>query len=743
MPRGGRRQVAAEDDDSDSGYGLEPMSPNTKKEHDKKKIMMADLGVATANFIKTSDYSNRTMRSNLPLIRQCDIPNTEEAKVVKENKAQLSDWRNFGQTPEAQETASGDPLIGGMNGNGHRPETRAALNADETRLGRPITLDDTYDDRPRRPGFGKMSNSTGQAPQLKAPPVLPASTSKNVPKKRRGAATQARPWPPPALQDTPAFMKAGGNQSTPKKAGQTAKAVTGNTAVSGQAGLSRPPARKTAIVGQPLVDPSTFMSSVTKLISPGPKVAEPVQAQGSLATSAVVAQAPPSPSSAPTINVNISTDAIRKVPVTEFSFPLSGALAPGHVSTHTDGEPSPAALSGFSPSAESQAAPQVADVDALADALVGLGIEGASVNDPPTVEKQYLTATSPMDTASQSDSLMDSPVPEDIAAHVLVTSKDKSVVVIDGVRYVQEAELLALKGYLEKPDKDVDTGHRMNVSPLVSPATNTLDPSSNQIRAESLLSSSDVAASSMAMPSVKSNPFSPREPVTEEVKVQALANSTSADQLSEPPMQTQSRSLDEALVAAVRAAIPSSGAQTTVQASTIPKTSKTTVTGNTIISKWAVPVEAAEPSGMQPVSRARTDPKPTKTTDVINTIISKWATPIERAKPSVLQPKSSNGTQAHASKAVPTVKPIGIRQGPTPTAAQSATEGIIGDRRIFGRVSTYAANGPIHEEPPPRPAPQRKYHAPGPGYAMLLADLQAAGAVPSSVAKEASADEEL
>ena len=102
MPRGGRRQVAAEDDDSDHGYGLEPMSPNTKKEHDKKLIMVADLGVATANFIKTSDYNNRTMTSNLPLIRQCDIPNTEEAKVVQKNKAQSNLWTSRYSVPQTQ-----------------------------------------------------------------------------------------------------------------------------------------------------------------------------------------------------------------------------------------------------------------------------------------------------------------------------------------------------------------------------------------------------------------------------------------------------------------------------------------------------------------------------------------------------------------------------------------------------------------------------------------------------------------
>ncbi|KAI1616734.1 hypothetical protein EDD37DRAFT_645452 [Exophiala viscosa] len=767
MPRGGRRQVAAEDDDSDSGYGLEPMSPNTKKEHDKKKIMEADLGVATANFIKTSDYSNRIVTSNLPLIRQCDIPNTEEAKVVKENKAQLNEWNNWKYTEEAQQTASGDGLIGGMTGGGHRFNTMAALKADSSRLGRPITLDDTYDDRPKGSAqkFGGMVGGTSHAKgfrppplthTLKAPLVLPASTSK----KRRGAATQARPWPPPALQGTPAFTNAD-SQATPKKGIQTHKPMTGSTSLPGQAGPSRAPARKNtvtaavdsstaarprpAIAGQYLVDPSTFMSSVMKLISPGPKATEPVQAQVNLTTSATVTQGPPPPSSAPTNSVDTNIDTIRKVPVTEFSFPLSGTLAPGHVSTHTDGEPSPAALSGFSPSAASQApVPQIADVDALADALVGLGIEGAPVNKPSTVDTQFLTATSPVDASSQSGSLMDSPVPEDVAADVLVADNDKNVVVINGVRYVQESELLALKGSLKNPDTTVDAGPHLHVSPLVSPAATTLDPLSNQIRTESLLPSCEVESSRMAKSTGMMNPFSPREPVTEEVKVQAHANPTSTDQPFEPPVRASPRTLDEVLVAAVRAAaIPRSGARTATQASSTPETGKSTVTSNTIISKWAVPEENAKPSVMHLASQAGTDSKPTKTTNTVNTIVSKWATPIEPAKPSVLQPKPSNGTQAHASKAVPIVKSKGTPQAAAPTTAQSATDSIIGDRRIFGRISTYAANGPTHDEPPHRPAPQRKYHAPGPGYALLLADLEAAGAVSSSTAKELNAEKKL
>jgi hypothetical protein len=39
MPRGGRRQEMAQDDDSDDGLDPSQMSPNSKKEYDKKMIM--------------------------------------------------------------------------------------------------------------------------------------------------------------------------------------------------------------------------------------------------------------------------------------------------------------------------------------------------------------------------------------------------------------------------------------------------------------------------------------------------------------------------------------------------------------------------------------------------------------------------------------------------------------------------------------------------------------------------------
>lgn len=529
-----------------------------------------------------------------------------------------------------------------------------------------------------------------------------------------------------------------------RKSGKDPKPVTGNSvnsrnSANPQAGTSKVATRKTntnvavatsttarprpGIAGRPLADPSTFMSSVTQLISSASTAKEQVQAPVDLPTSAVVEQAPPPLSSGPTES---GIDTIRKVPVTEFSFSLSSALAPGNVSTHTDGAPSPAALSGFSPSAVSQApAPQVADMDAL----VGLGIHGAHLDNPSSVDDQYLKSTSPVDAASQSGSLMDSPVPEDVAADVLVANKDEKVMVINGVRYVPESELLALQGSMDKLQDAADTGTQLIAIPLVPTANNLVTPSNEKTGDGPLRTVSSVASGSVIKPAGKINPFSPREPVAEEVKIQTPTVPHSATQPLEAPKQTKLRTLDEALVAAVREATAnpvSSVAQPATQAFTVPNANKATAKGGAIVSKWAIPVETAGP----------------KTITTGKTIVSKWATPVESVKPPVLQPKSSNGTGAHPIKGITTVKPASLPQAAAPAAAaaQSTTGSIIGDRHTFGRFSTYAASAPSYEEPPIRQAPKRKFHDPGPGFAMLLADLAAASSSGSNETKE---EEEL
>lgn len=109
MANRGRRRRVVESNDSDSG-DAQPMSPNTQRRHDQEIIMKVgvlfshlidpeadqsakhDLGTATADFIKTSDYK-RPQASHIDLVRKCDIPGTQEAKLAEENKEKAKGWQ--------------------------------------------------------------------------------------------------------------------------------------------------------------------------------------------------------------------------------------------------------------------------------------------------------------------------------------------------------------------------------------------------------------------------------------------------------------------------------------------------------------------------------------------------------------------------------------------------------------------------------------------------------------------------
>ena len=120
---------------------------------------------ATAEAILTSDYQRGPI-PKLDIIRKCDIAGTEEADIAKQHKDKVKAWRRkyystfllpalsqvsvFGQNDEERGSYIGRPMLG--NGNGHRIKMNASMTAASERLGREITLEDTYDEGRNVPG---------------------------------------------------------------------------------------------------------------------------------------------------------------------------------------------------------------------------------------------------------------------------------------------------------------------------------------------------------------------------------------------------------------------------------------------------------------------------------------------------------------------------------------------------------------------------------------------------------------
>ncbi|EXJ77696.1 hypothetical protein A1O3_09925 [Capronia epimyces CBS 606.96] len=167
-----RRHALVDPDDSDDDCGPGPMSPNTKKKEDQKRIMGEDLGQATVDHITTSDYGSRRV-PNVRIVPKSDRQGTEEAKIASEHAAKTNSWRSkrsiltsssritdkalaWGDTDEAKATSAGwEALAGGADGNSHRYRAQQERLDRERDLGRQLDLKDTYDDRPLRTGAGR------------------------------------------------------------------------------------------------------------------------------------------------------------------------------------------------------------------------------------------------------------------------------------------------------------------------------------------------------------------------------------------------------------------------------------------------------------------------------------------------------------------------------------------------------------------------------------------------------------
>jgi hypothetical protein len=160
---------------------------------------------------------------------------------------------------------------------------------------------------------------------------------------------------------------------------------------------------------------------------------------------------------------------IRKVPVEELAFPAQGVLAPGLISTHTDGAPSSAALSGLSLSVSAAPSPIVNNCSDNT-LLVGLGIQNASTAEPASllhgdVDERTSTKTVAPKERVMAD-LIDSPITDSGLANALPAAAD-GIKVIDGKRYVPESKYLDLKRLLEQlrpADSELDKAFKSDLT---------------------------------------------------------------------------------------------------------------------------------------------------------------------------------------------------------------------------------------------------------------------------------------
>ncbi|KEF52679.1 uncharacterized protein A1O9_11096 [Exophiala aquamarina CBS 119918] len=392
MARKSRRQVANDDSDGDEDYNQPPMSPNTQRTYNAQLTMEAshplsslhsrrltslqqDLGNATAEFITTSDY-HRHERSRLTITRRSDIAGTAESKKAAAAKEELRKWRMYSLTEDAISTTVGakEP-VGSGNGNAHRARLQADLQASSHSLMDPSERDSSHA-RSAIDNCYKVTRARVQSIPASTCVANPVQKSTEKQRKVRSRATQDRPWPPPALIGTAPFTP----QPEPSQAHRVSKSNAAAPAIDSSKSK--------------LADPKDFMSFFNSLNAPNTANPTPAQDKPSLIENKFSSPAEVTFSTAAEITVSTPAEAnpfspavkhsptahaaakaptsaraskpqetathplsacadhneIRKVPVEEFSFPLSNTLAPGEVATHTDGAPSPDTLSGFSDS---------------------------------------------------------------------------------------------------------------------------------------------------------------------------------------------------------------------------------------------------------------------------------------------------------------------------------------------------------------------------------------------------------
>ncbi|KAK6375991.1 hypothetical protein LTS17_007241 [Exophiala oligosperma] len=745
MGRKNRRKVKVQDEESEDGPASSDMSPNTRKEYEKSQIMKADLGLATADHIKTSDY-RRPIQQNFDLVRLCDEEGSEERKLAVENKVQTSQWLKWGNTEEARNTASGDRQLG--TGNTHRRALAESLAETSRQAGHALTLADTYHDRGSKHPKGDLSITAGKR-TISVEQAIPKGPAKKsisemsaFKKKPRPTPLQGRPWPPSALEGSP-FLSA---PAQPISFGKIPTPQPPFTAIATtfQAGTTidqlRPP--KSAVLPSPrlrsrqcvpLVDASTFMSSATNMLASRPQSKMQESPAGTSLSNTAAApvletQADPRQEGGGIVTQSAHNEsAIRKVPVTEFSFSADAALANTQVSTHTDGAPSSAVLSGFSPAAESERLVKDANGSQFGTPLVGLGIQGPGFEKITSTKPSLPPSPLPTGLSSQNGSLLDSPILEDMGGSVLVAdkSKEKEVVVIDGVRYIPESRLLAFKQSIEK------RAITIREDPLSPVSHKEAPPIKPEVQIPPLaLSTNEPAKATVEVPTKPINPFESRGTAPEKTSDPVVPHAVVPEPSQVP--QRLPLTLDEALVVAVNSPLAALITQGTAKAS-----AKAKATKHAIVSKWAAPPGEVYESHQL-----------SKDISQIDLVDSESVDASSQVKQPVLQSKSTNG--GHWGKK-PKHNPFEavlarVESESASSAGEKEATNVIGDQNAFKAPAKHAAKSSMSVTAPAASysAPKRYFAAPGPGYALLLADLvQKEPSTSASTFDGESDDEEL
>ncbi|KAL2427445.1 hypothetical protein ABEF95_000172, partial [Exophiala dermatitidis] len=592
--------------------------------------------------------------------------------------------------------------------------------------GRAIDLNDTYDDRAFRPGGGRggqnfFGNRKSVDSRKPAGPN-PGSYKKSIrgPASLTAASLRTIPSTVSPLKSKKANAPSKASSTTSSKPPQ-ARSATGNARA--QNLPSRP-----SYSGALSADPSLFLSQATQYSGSLPQSnLQGRQENNNIPVSAKPTQAGHHVASEQYLTINYGGGRVRKVPFSLSAVPANATLAPRDLSTHTDGVSSQAALSGFS--ASSVKTEQLPVSVNVTEDLIGLGIQdeagGVGLQDYNGVSPQVGMS----DSVSQNGSLLDSPIPEGTSNNILVAGKDK-VVLINGVRYVPEAEVLALKESLSetvaKPDKAADGAEaaaRGTTIPKPAHAGPVSEP-------EQMPAAEPAASNSISRATLRTNPFQPRESIApENQKIPVVPSSNGGT--SEFLLPAKPRTFDEALVMAARnnwnmsvdASAPkqapvearnSSPAGT--KASAKPKS---VVTSKTIVSKWASAVPTTNATSAfqgNSTAPALMPPNP--------------ADPSHHRAPSIFGEKSGS-LVASSSAATPKII----------TSTSSSPKPLIGDNRAFGSRRALAVASPDHDDEPVQPPTmpladririERKLHGPGDGYKQLLVDLQSAAKRPEA-----------
>ena len=478
---------------------------------------------------------------------------------------------------------------------------------------------------------------------------------------------QSRPWPPPALIGTPALAIKGKANKSPAKMPTEKLSKMPPTPVRPTAQAKVRPAT-TQGSSFLLSDPTDFLSKMKALEQKTAEKNKQATTQAAVAQVAVAAPAVVAPATlAAVATPSLSHSSIVRIPVTEFSFPASGAFGVGDISTHTDGIPSPKTFSGFSAFTGTNE-PVSNPARSPTSDLIGLGIGNVEMSDAPTFQGIDESSTGPAQTLTLSPigSLIDSPILDDVKVDVLAADPG-GILDIAGGKYVALDDLLMLRDAIESKIKAAMASDDTEASP----STIVREPAVPEV-AQPTLGSSATSSVTVTAPVQRrpTNPFTVREPL-----MNNDANKPST------------------------AAIPLDAKNIT----TVPEPVKASVTtrakpftsDETIASKWGT---------LPPPPVRGTHTRFDVTDDSKST----------RAPPSRLAQSTFSTSNKMADSNLGNAPPseasaLSVKRPRSP---------LFGDSKVLsGQVSRFGF-------PPKRPDTKRQYLAPGPGFHQLLADLK-------------------